>query len=132
MSHVAHPTLSTRSQLRAHWVISISALVALLAATAVVLVLVLGDGASTTVGSVAKPQAAVRADGGPDESAVAAAVGSRPSAGPDESNVAASIGGPRVSPSGPGERAAAASIGGVVPPQYLSDPRATVQSSSGR
>ena len=132
MSHVTHPTLSARSQLRAHSIVAISAVLALLAASAVTLVLVLDNGASTTSGSIAKPDAALRSDGGPSESAVAAAVGSRPSAGPDESNVAASIGGPRVSPSGPGERAAAASRRGAVPPQYLSDPRATVQSSSGR
>lgn len=130
MSHVAHHTLSPRSQLRAHWVVAVSALAALLAATALVLVLVLGDGASTPVGSVARPNAAVRSDGGPNESAVAAAVGSRPSrvpdeaviagagpyqpasSGPDESNVAASIGGPRMLPSGPDEAAIAASISG--------------------
>jgi hypothetical protein len=98
----------------------------------VVLVLLIDDGAPTASSQTAAPQAAIRSDGGPNESAVAAAVGTRPSAGPDESNIAASIGGPRMLPSGPGERAAAASIRGAVPPQYLSDPRATVQSSSDR
>jgi hypothetical protein len=132
MSHVTHPTLSAKSQLRAHWIVAISAVLALLAAAAVTLVLVINNGTSTTSGSVAKPQAALRSDGGPNEIAVAAAVGSRPSAGPDESKIAASIGGPRMLPSGPGERAAAASTRGAVPPQYLSDPRATVQSSSDR
>jgi hypothetical protein len=76
-----------------------------------VLVLVIDNGASTTSGSVTKPQAALRSDGGPDESAVAASVGSRPSAGPDESSIAASIGGPRMHPSGPDESAIAAAIG---------------------
>jgi hypothetical protein len=119
MSHVGNPTLSTRSQLRAHWIAAVSALLALLAAAAVTLVLVLDNGASTTSGSTAKPQAAVRSDGGPSESAVAAAVGSQPSTGPDESGIAASIGvpriaarigGPRMLPTGPDESAAAASI----------------------
>ena len=132
MSHVGHPTLSTRSQLRANWIVAISALVALVAATAVALVLFVGDSGTTTSKSIARPQAAIRSDGGPNESAVAASVGTQPSPVPDEAAIAASIGGPRMLPSGPGERAAAASIRGAAPPQYLSDPRATVQSSSGR
>jgi hypothetical protein len=111
MSHVGSPTLSTRSQLRAHWVVAISALCALIAAAAVVLVLVIDDGASTTSGSVTKPQAALRSDGGPDESALAASVSSPVSVGPDESSIAASIGGPRMHSSGPDEAAIAASIG---------------------
>ena len=57
MSHVAHPTLSARSQLRAHWIVAISAVLALLAAAAVTLVLILDNGASTVSGSVARPQA---------------------------------------------------------------------------
>jgi hypothetical protein len=152
MSHVGHSTLSTRSQLRAQWIVAISALVALVAATAVALVLFVGDSGTTASKSIAKPQAAIRSDGGTNESAVAASVGTQPSPvpdeaaiaasirrtagpsqyGPDESTVAGSIGGPRMLPSGPGERAAGASIRRAVPPQYLSDPRATVQSSSGR
>ena len=54
MSHVAHPTLSARSQLRAHWIVAISAVLALLAAAAVTLVLILDNGASTVSGSVAR------------------------------------------------------------------------------
>ena len=120
MSQVTQPTLTTRSQLRAHWIVALSALLALLAAAAVMLVLVIDNGTSTTTSGVAKPQAAVRSDGGPSESAVAAAVGSQPSAGPDESTIAASIGGPRIAPSiggprmlpaGPDESTTAASIG---------------------
>jgi hypothetical protein len=118
MSQVTPSTLTARSQLRVHWIVAVSALLALLAAVAVTLVLIIDNGASTTNGSVAQPQAAVRSDGGPSESAVAAAVGSQPSAGPDESNIAASIGGPtpiggpRLHPSGPDESAVAASIAG--------------------
>jgi hypothetical protein len=139
MSHVGHPTLSNRSQLRANWLVAVSALLALIAAAAVTLVLVIDNGPSTATSPVAKPQAAVRSDGGPNESAVAASIAPRPSAGPDESavaasiaprpsaspdesNVAASIGGPRMLPtapddsaiagSGPDESAVAASIAG--------------------
>jgi hypothetical protein len=126
MSHVGHPTLSTRSQLRAHWIVAVSALLALLAAAAITLILVIDNGASTATSSVSKPQAAVRSDGGPNESAVAASIAPRPSAGPDESavaasiaprpsaspdesNIAASIGGPRMLPGGPEDSAIAAS-----------------------
>ena len=120
MSHVGNPTLSTRSQLRAHWVVAVSALLALVAVAAVTLVLVIDNGASTTTSSVSKPQAALRSDRGPNESAVAAAVGSQPSAGPDESSIAASIGGPRTAsiggprmlPSGPDEGAVATVVSG--------------------
>ena len=82
MSHVGHPTLSTRSQLRAHWIVALSALVALIAATAVVLVLMIDDGASTASSRTAAPQAAVRSDGGPNESAVASSIAPRPTQSP--------------------------------------------------
>ena len=94
MSHVTQPALSARSQLRAHWIAALSALLALLATAAVVLVLAIDGGSSGAGSSVAQhQQPALRADGGPDETGVAAAVGaqSAPSAGPDESAIAASI-----------------------------------------
>jgi hypothetical protein len=117
MSHVAQPTLSTRSQLRAHWVVAVSALAALLAAVAVVLVLVIDDGASTATSRNAAPQAAIRSDGGPNESAVAASVGTRSSPVPDEAAIAASVralgAGPyQPASEGPDESAVAASISG--------------------
>jgi hypothetical protein len=116
MSHVGHPTLSTRSQLRAHWIVALSALVALVAATAVVLVLMIDDGASTASSRTAAPQAAIRSDGGPNESAVAASVGIRASQSPDEAAVAAVVGrgaGPYQPASDrPDESAVAASIAG--------------------
>jgi hypothetical protein len=92
MSHITHPLTSARSQLRAHWIVALSALLALLATTAVVLVLAIDGGSSTTSSVADQPQPALRTDGGPDESAVAATVGSQPSAGPSESAIAASIG----------------------------------------
>ena len=116
MSHVGHPTLSTRSQLRDHWIVALSALVALVAATAVVLVLMIDGGGTTVSDSVAKPQAAVRSDGGPNESAVAASIANRPSQSPEEAAVAAAIAqgaGPYQPASpGPDEAATAAAISG--------------------
>jgi hypothetical protein len=121
MSHVGTPPVSTRSQLRTHWIVAVSALLALLAAAAITLVLVIDNGTQVASSEVATPQSAVRSDGGPDESAVAASVGFRPSPGPDESTVAASvggpsiappIGGPRMRPTGPDESTVAASIPG--------------------
>jgi hypothetical protein len=114
MSQVAHPTTSLGSQLRAHWIVGLSALLALLATAVVVLVLAI-DGGSSDTGSVAqKSQPALRTDGGPDESAVAGVVGApafsaypsptaaeaaaaaanrAPAGRPDESSIAASISG---------------------------------------
>jgi hypothetical protein len=116
MSHVGHPTLSTRSQLRAHWIAAMSALVALVAATAVVLVLMIDDGGSTASSQTARPLAAIRSDGGPNESAVAASVGAHPSPLPDEAAAAALVGrgaGPyQPASDGPDESATAASIAG--------------------
>jgi hypothetical protein len=113
MSHVGHPTLSTRSQLRAHWIAALSALAALVAATAVALVLFIGDSGTAVSTSVANPQAATRMDGGPNESAVAASIGTQPSPVPDEAAIAASIrrsAGP--SQFGPDESTVAAAIAG--------------------
>jgi hypothetical protein len=119
MSHVGHPTLSTRSQLRAHWIVAISALAALLAAAAVVLVLMIDDGGSTATSRTAAPQAAVRSDGGPNESAVAASIASRPSipsSVPEEaaraSLIAQGAGPYQPASEGPDEAATAASIAG--------------------
>lgn len=116
MSHVGHPTLSTKSQLRAHWIVALSALVALIAATAVVLVLMIDDGASTTSSRTAAPQAAVRSDGGPNESAVASSIAPRPTQSPDEAARAALVAqgaGPyQPASDGPDESAVAASIAG--------------------
>jgi hypothetical protein len=92
MSQVQDTAIPITTQIRNHWVVTLSALLALLATGAVVLALAIGGGstkASTPVAQSSHP--AVRSDGGPDESAVAARVGSRPTAGPDESKVAASI-----------------------------------------
>ena len=106
MSQATHPTLSTGSPLRAHRVAALSALLALVATAAVVLVLTIDGGSSGVVSEHQQPV------GGLPETAVAASIAPQPSAGPDESNIAASIGGPKMLPSGPDESAVAASIAG--------------------
>jgi hypothetical protein len=96
MSQVTGST-PLRDQIRAHWVIGISALLALLATAAVVLVLAVDGGSPDTSSTAHKSQPAARSDGGPEESAVADVVGTKgasPTAGrPDESRIAASIAG---------------------------------------
>jgi hypothetical protein len=92
MSQLTQP-ISVREQLRAHWVLALSALLALAATVAVVLVLAIEGGSSDTSTVAQRSQPAVRADGGPDESAIAASVGSRMSPAPSESTIAAAVAG---------------------------------------
>jgi hypothetical protein len=156
MSQITHPPTQLSAQLRAHRLVALAALLALLAAAAVTLILALpaGDDASTT--SVADRTApAARADGGPEETTVAAEVASRApaqsplvsrydggpeegtaaltarsapaafaaseitsAARPDESAVAAAIGStadPAPAPARPDESAVAAAIGSTPP-----------------
>ena len=93
MSQVVSPTAALKSQARHHWAIALSALMALLATTAVVLVLAIDGGPSESVAQKAVP--ALRTDGGPEETGVAASVGSAQSDGAgayvSESRVAAAI-----------------------------------------
>jgi hypothetical protein len=94
MSHVAHPTTSLRSQFSAHWILAVSGLLALLATVAVVLVLAIDGGPADTSSPVAQTaQPGVRADGGPDESKVAAAVSGAQleATRPDEVKISPSI-----------------------------------------
>jgi hypothetical protein len=96
MSQVASPAVS--SQIRRHWVLAFSALLALLATAAVVLILALDGGSSESVAQTARP--ALRSDGGPDESAVAASIAGkaqpalRSDGGPEESAVAGAVSSP--------------------------------------
>jgi hypothetical protein len=89
MSQLTQP-ISVREQLRAHWVLALSVLLALAATVAVVLVLAIEGGSSETTTAAQQTQPAVRSDGGPNESAVAASIGSRISP-PSESTIAASV-----------------------------------------
>ena len=82
-----------RRQLAAHGAVVLSALFALLATAAIVLVLAIDGGPSRTSSSAGlSTHPAYRSDGGPEESSTAASVGSRTSAGPDESRTASAIG----------------------------------------
>ena len=92
MSQLTQP-ISVREQLRAHWVLALSALLALAATIAVVLVLALEGGSSVTTTAAQQSQPAVRSDGGPDESSVAASVGPGLSPAPSESTIAAAVAG---------------------------------------
>jgi hypothetical protein len=115
MSHVAQPKLQVPGQLRKQRLVALAALLALAATVAVVLVLAISDDRSTS--SVADPpQPVARTDGGPDESSVAAAIGSQPVViRPDESRIAAVIGSarePAATPARPDESAVASAISG--------------------
>jgi len=95
----------------------LGALLALAAGAAIVLTLALGNDSSqnaTPVSVQAKPS--LRSDGGPEESSVAAVVGSRPAVSPDEAQIAASIAGTTPDAStGPDESRIAAAVGGTSP-----------------
>jgi hypothetical protein len=117
MSQVTHPKVQFGAQLRAHRLLALAALLALLATTVVVLALALSDNQPTTTVSD-QPAPAVRGDGGPEETAVAASVGTRSVGRPDESKVAAAIGAapepasPAAQASRPDESAVASGISG--------------------
>jgi hypothetical protein len=106
MSQVSQATIPLTTKVRATrrslW---LGSLLALAAIAAVVLILALEDESAKTVTAGTanvSAQPSVRTDGGPEESQVAASVGSRPAAGPDESRIAATVGGsssPSSSPS---------------------------------
>ena len=93
MSQVTQPSTALRAHVPSRRAVWIGAVLALAALAAVVLVLALGGGESPHHATAAgvQSQAALRTDGGPEESGVAAAVGARPAAGPDESRIAAAI-----------------------------------------
>ena len=95
MSQVTHPRIPVSQQVRAHKAAVLATLLALGATIVVVLVLAIGQDSTTTAAPVAPgAQQSLRPDGGPEESGIAASVGSRSSAtGPDESRTAASISG---------------------------------------
>ena len=90
MSQVTQPRIQFGAQIRAHRMLVLAALLALVATAAVVIALAWGDSQSTSSVSD-QPVPAVRGDGGPEETAVAASVGSRSAVRPDESKVAAAI-----------------------------------------
>ena len=114
MSHATHLPVQPTGWIRTHRAIALAALFAFLTTAAVVLVLALG-GSEPTSSTAGQPTPSSRISG-PDESAVAAAVGSQPSViGPEESNVAAAIGATgegSTERTGPDESAVASAISG--------------------
>ena len=120
MSHVTHARAVSQEPAPRPPVAALSALLALLATAAVVLVLAIDGGSSGTVTSAgARQQPALRVDGGPDEAAVAATVGSHAatSAGPEETAVGMSISRaapvPQYRTGGPDESAVASAVQAV-------------------
>ena len=114
MSHLSYPS-APLTRIREHRLLALAAVLALVATGAVVLALTLGQNSSTT-STAGRHQAAVRADSGPEETGVAAAIAVQPIvARPDESKIAAAIGSGResvpVAPR-PDESAVAAGISG--------------------
>ena len=114
MSQLTHPRISVPTLTRPRHTAWLGALLALAATTAIVLILALGNESSDTATPVSvQAQPSVRSDGGPEETSIAASVGTRPAVRPDESRVAAAIGAssPQVA-SRPDESVTAASISG--------------------
>lgn len=91
MSQLTHPAFPRSAQLKTHRLIALGALLALIAAAAIVLALAI-DGNQSTSSTAEAPQSVARSDGGPEEAAVAAAVGTGTVAPHDESRIAAAIG----------------------------------------
>ena len=65
MSQLTHPSAPLGAYVRAHRLLALAALLALVATTAVVLLLAIGDNPSTS-STADQPRAAERADGGPE------------------------------------------------------------------
>ena len=94
MSQVTHPRIPVSQQVRAHKAAVIAALLALGATIAIVLVMAIDNTGISAEPVAPGAQQSLRPDGGPEESGVAASIGSRSGAtGPDESRTAASISG---------------------------------------
>lgn len=93
MSHVTQQRVPVPAHSGPSRVTLGAALLALAAVAAVALAIALGDGSSPDATPAAvQAQPGLRADGGPDETSVAAALGRHATAGPSESVVAAAIG----------------------------------------
>ena len=91
MSQVTQPTIT--SPVHSRRAILLAGLLALIAAAAIVLVLALSDDSGVTEAGAGSAQAqpSLRSGGGPEETGVAASVGTRPAPGPDESSVATAV-----------------------------------------
>jgi hypothetical protein len=96
MSHVLQTRPRPAGWLRAHRLVTLAALLALVAAATVAIVLAIGGNASTSPVN-ATPTSASSTISGPDESRIAATIGSArersSTGGPDEAAVAGAIAG---------------------------------------
>ena len=131
MSQFAHPAVTTRVP-RSTRTTLIAALLALAAVAAIALVIALGNDSSNNdqVAVAEQAQPSLRADSGPEESAVAASIGTFATAQPDESHIAALVAAGSTQPTtsgGPDEAATAASVAGSSGP----DESATAAAVSG-
>jgi hypothetical protein len=114
-----HPSVVLRSRYRQLRALLALAMIAVVGLTAAVVVLAIENDSGTPVDlatqvSTPSPASAARSDGGPEESTLAATVGTQPAAtGPDESNTAAAIGSTDAptTTGGPDESNTAAAIG---------------------
>ena len=92
MSHVTQQTAPSPAHTGPSRVTLAAALLALAAVAAVALTIALsGASSSDATPAVVQAQSGLRADGGPDETGVAAAIGRHGTSGPSESVVAATI-----------------------------------------
>jgi hypothetical protein len=93
-----HPAVVLRSRYQQLRALLAVAMIAVVGLTASVVILAIENDGRTSVGSSAQvsvpsPASAARSDGGPEEGAVAATIGTQAtSTGPDESSIAAAIG----------------------------------------
>ena len=93
MAQLSHP-VAPLTRMREHRLLALAALLAVLVTTAFVLALTIRQGESTS--TIEPHQAAVRADGGPEEAGVATAIAGESGGStsrPEESDVAAAISG---------------------------------------
>ena len=115
MSQFAHPAVTTRVP-RSTRTTLLAALLALAAVAAIALVIALGNDTSNNdqVAVAEQAQPSLRADSGPEESAVAASIGTFAIAQPDESHIAALVAVGSIQPTtgGPDESTTAASVAG--------------------
>jgi hypothetical protein len=116
-----HPAVVLRSHYRQLRALLAIAMIAVVGLTAAVVILATNDDGDTSVGSATQASAprstgGTRSDGGPEETAVAAAIALQPAvAAPDESKIAAAIGRgrePGPTATRPDESAVAAAISG--------------------
>jgi hypothetical protein len=115
-----HPAVVLRSRYRQLRALLAVAMIAVVGLTAAVVILAIDDDRESGLTpasqvSASNPAAATRSDGGPEETALAATLGSNPAvSGPDESRTAAAIGGDSGSTStgGPNESVVANAISG--------------------